>query len=571
MKKIFKLLMLALVSSFALASCEDVPEPYPNPNGGNDQGSGVENTEVEPQGTGTLADPYNVAAVVALVSDMEADVESASVVYIKGKVATNSTSESTISQYGNMTFTMIDEGNTKTTFTAFQVYGPEKKKFTSVSQIKEGDEVVVCGKVVNFKGNTPETVGKGQSYVVSINGQGTQPAEPGAEAVEISCAKAVELCAALEDGAASVETYTVTGYITDVYSNISKGQQSFWMADTKDGGKVLQAYWANLPEGVAAFTKGSKVKITGQLLKYVKDGNVTTEIKNADVVILEEGSGDNTGGTEQPVTGEAKGDGTLANPYNAVAAIKFASSLAADTNSEPVYIKGIVSRTTDISAQYGNATFYISEDGKQENEFYVFRCLGLNNQKITSANEVQVGDEVIIYGPVVNYKGNTPETVQNKAYIYSTTNKNEGGNDGGSQGGEQTGDAGEYANNISYTLGSANAYDDGMATVNGVANVQTIKIGTSKNPGDFTIKTTTGKLSFYAVTWKGAGTAEVKFMDGSNEVKSVTVKANDGAAGNAPYTMSVSDGDKYEIELPADKSITVTSDKRIIFFGLQEK
>ena len=32
---------------------------------------------------------------------------------------------------------------------------------------------------------------------------------------------------------------------------------------------------------------------------------------------------------------------------------------------------------------------------------------------------VNVGDEVIIYGKVVNYRGNTPETVQKEAYIYS--------------------------------------------------------------------------------------------------------------------------------------------------------
>jgi hypothetical protein len=71
------------------------------------------------------------------------------------------------------------------------------------------------------------------------------------------------------------------------------------MADTKDGGKVFEAYWANLPEGVSAFTKGMKVKITGQLMKYVKSGQVTPEIKNADVVILEQG-GDDGGDDPNP-------------------------------------------------------------------------------------------------------------------------------------------------------------------------------------------------------------------------------------------------------------------------------
>ena len=133
--------MLALLSTFALASCEDVPMPYPNPDV--DGGSDEITEEILPEGDGTFENPYNVAAVVELCNNLGSDAESAQAVYVKGKVASNTTTEATISQYGNMTFTMIDEGNTKTTFTAFQVYGPEKKKFTSVDQIKEGDEVIV--------------------------------------------------------------------------------------------------------------------------------------------------------------------------------------------------------------------------------------------------------------------------------------------------------------------------------------------------------------------------------------------------------------------------------------------
>ena len=114
--------------------------------------------------------------------------------------------------------------------------------------------------------------------------------EPSTEVVDITCAQAIELCTALADNASSAETYAITGYITDVFATVSKGQQSFWLSDNNDGQKMVQAYWANLPEGVEKFVAGSKVKITGKLLKYVKtDGTVITEIKNADVEILEAG------------------------------------------------------------------------------------------------------------------------------------------------------------------------------------------------------------------------------------------------------------------------------------------
>ena len=94
--------------------------------------------------------------------------------------------------------------------------------------------------------------------------------------------------------------------------------------------------------------------------------------------------------------------------------------MGADVESpEKVYIKGIVCSTKEISAQFGNATFDISADGELAGEkFTVYRAKGLNNQNIKSEDDVQVGDEVIVYGNVVNYKGNTPETTQGKAYIH---------------------------------------------------------------------------------------------------------------------------------------------------------
>ncbi len=73
---------------------------------------------------------------------------------------------------------------------------------------------------------------------------------PDDDIIPITCAEAIELTNMMADGETSTETYSITGYITEVIGNVSRNQQSFWMADTKDGGKVLEAYWANLPESV---------------------------------------------------------------------------------------------------------------------------------------------------------------------------------------------------------------------------------------------------------------------------------------------------------------------------------
>lgn len=80
----------------------------------------------------------------------------------------------------------------------------------------------------------------------------------------------------------------------------------------------------------------------------------------------------------------------------------------------------MVSVKEAFSAQFGNASFYISDDGKEDHKFYVFRTLYLNNKKWTEGQtNVAVGDEVVVCGSLTNYMGNTPETVQGETYLVS--------------------------------------------------------------------------------------------------------------------------------------------------------
>ena len=389
MKKTFKTFALMLAAVLAFSSCADIPAPYNMPE--KDSRTGGGSSVVAPAGDGTLASPYNVAAIVAMVKEMEAGVESTEEYYIKGKVLAVTTTEATIAQYGNHTFTMVDEGNNSTVFTAFQVYGPGKKKFTSVNDIKVGDEVVVCGKVVNFKGNTPETVGKGSAYVVSINssGSGEQTAKT------VTCAEAVELTNALADGGTSTETYSVTGYITEVIGNVSRNQQTFWMADTKDGGKVFEAYWANLPEGVSEFKVGMKVTITGQLMKYVKGTDVTPEIKNADVVILEDGGGD----TPTPVGTE----------ITCAQAVELTNALADGGTSTEIYtVTGYITEVIG-NVSRNQQTFWMADtkDGGK-----VFEAYWANLPEGVSA--FAVGMKVKITGQLMKYVKGTDVTPEIK-------------------------------------------------------------------------------------------------------------------------------------------------------------
>ena len=109
------------------------------------------------------------------------------------------------------------------------------------------------------------------------------------QAMNLTCAEAREKALALPNTNPTAETYVVTGYITEIIGNVSRNQQSFWMADTKDGGQVFQAFYANLPKGVSEFKEGMKIEMVGHLMKFGSK-TVVAEMKNGDVTILDDQS-----------------------------------------------------------------------------------------------------------------------------------------------------------------------------------------------------------------------------------------------------------------------------------------
>ena len=118
---------------------------------------------------------------------------------------------------------------------------------------------------------------------------------------------------------------------------------------------------------------------------------------------------------------DAKGTGTLADPFNCTAANKAATELGeGNTSTEDYYIKGkVVSIKSPFSTNYGNVTFYLSDDGTANGQFYVYRALYLENKKWAGEEpNLEVGDEVVVCGKLTNYNGE-PETSQNQAYVYS--------------------------------------------------------------------------------------------------------------------------------------------------------
>ena len=82
-----------------------------------------------------------------------------------------------------------------------------------------------------------------------------------------------------------------------------------------------------------------------------------------------------------------------------------------------VYVAGYIHKIKDVSTQFGNATFYISDNlTDTQNDIMVYRAKYLNNEKFTAEDQITVGETVIMYGKLGDYNG-TKEIKD--VYVYS--------------------------------------------------------------------------------------------------------------------------------------------------------
>ena len=81
-----------------------------------------------------------------------------------------------------------------------------------------------------------------------------------------------------------------------------------------------------------------------------------------------------------------------------------------------VYVKGQITSIKEVSASFGNATYDISDDATAANKLTVYRGYFYDNKHFTSNDQIKVGDVVVVYGKLVNYKNNTPQVTNSSIY-----------------------------------------------------------------------------------------------------------------------------------------------------------
>ncbi len=308
MKKIINSLFVLAITAMTFTSCEDVPMPYDMPT---ENGSTKPETETkaDPTGSGTETEPYNVAAAVNLIKATEADKNTAPI-YVKGKIVEIKNVET--EKYGNASYYISDGKSYTQKLYIFQSLYLGNKKFTSADQIKVDDEVVVYGPFVNFRGNTPETAGKGATYLYSLNGRVEKPedvpADDNSAEKPYSVTKAIELITT--DKAPTVEVY-VKGIISKAPSFYKKESTlTYYISDDGKTEKELQIYGGlsfngGKFSGANDLQVGQTVVVYGVIKAYTnKEGKVINEMDKGNKLITVNGKTELIKEEENPSGGE---------------------------------------------------------------------------------------------------------------------------------------------------------------------------------------------------------------------------------------------------------------------------
>lgn len=298
---------MAAMAAFTFISCEDVPEPYTQPTKPDAGGT----TEGEPKGTGTAADPFNSIAAINYCNTLEAGVESDKEVYIKGKVV--SIKEQFSTSYGNGSFYIADDESSEKFYIFRSLYLGNKKWTASDPELKEGDEVVVCAKVMNYMGNTPETVAN-KTYLVSLNGKtadgsgsgditGTAKGD-GSAANPFNSVAAQKYTAALEPGVVSDKEFYIKGKVQSIKEQFSAsyGNGSFYIADDANSTQfyIFRIYYfggEKWKEGDMTLKEGDEIVVCAKLINYM--GN-TPETNQGGKLISVNGKTSAGGGEVKP-------------------------------------------------------------------------------------------------------------------------------------------------------------------------------------------------------------------------------------------------------------------------------
>lgn len=224
--------------------------------------------------------------------------------------------------------------------------------------------------------------------------------EPEPELTEYSVTEALEFLNSGQSGEA-----IVYGVVTSVGTyNGTYGSLTYNIGDDVEATETIQVY-AGLGLDGAKFSSasdvvvGAKVQVKGTLKLYTNAAGEVIPEMDMNSILLSYQLPDNYEEPEAPegIISVADALDWIAGGYSGIATVKG-------------YITGI----TEVSAQYGNATYTIKDDVNAPEELLVYRGYYLNGEKFTAEDQIKIGDLVIVEGSLVNYNGTYEFTTGSK-------------------------------------------------------------------------------------------------------------------------------------------------------------
>ena len=257
----FSSIILMVVIAFVAACCtpkEQEPVlPFPEPEEGDTLTVAQAIEYVKFLGTDVLSKPLFVKGVIASI-DQERDLLGRAIFDIKDADADNR-------------------------FTCFQVHYLQDKIFTDEDKLTIGDEIIVSGRILYFKGKEPQTQDAGRAYVYSHNGLTEVPKVISEDKLEkITINQAIDIIDTLTNLYSqqiyqiecTVQRITLTEEMllkTGAANMLIKDSTGSMTAyQVKNVGNVLFESYSEIPP------EGSSIIVVGKLTKY----NTTYEIAN---------------------------------------------------------------------------------------------------------------------------------------------------------------------------------------------------------------------------------------------------------------------------------------------------
>ena len=512
-------------------------------NGKDEGGDEIGGETGEPEGSGTLEDPFNVAAAIDAVKDLtwtsNDTYDKVGPFYVKGKVG--SVKEEFSAQYGNGTFTLVDE-DSSAEFTAYRVlYLGNRKWKEGDTQVKEGDEVIVYAELMNYRNNTPETVSN-SGYLYSLNGDtgnGEEPSSAGTPSGNGSVEDPFNVAAAIDavkdltwtanDNYDKVGPFYVKGKVGTVKEAFSAqyGNGTFTLVD-EDSSAEFTAYRVlylgnrKWKEGDTQVKEGDEVIVYAELMNY--RNNTPETVSNSGYLYSLNGTTEGGNDNPNPPAGDVK----------TVTIQEFLA--AAESDTQQYQLTGTIGGS--INSIYGN--FDLTDE---TGTVYVYGLTATNlgygakNDQSYASLGLKEGDNITIIGYRGSYNGKDE-------VVYAYFVKKNSGSDTPSQ--PSTGD--NFTSTVGWDLGDK-GYSQ-KATVNGEEDVDVLKLGTGSAPGVATLSVPEDAetLSFYALSWNGKP-ATMVLSKGNTQLASLQPAANTGLAGTPPYTLTVTDADHYTVSL----------------------